>query len=102
MAGRNIQRIKEHLQMGDAIPSAAYNVITTSFPMFQMHVDPPGDLSIKGPRHDNDKASIEDIQILPTTSESKGTARNTFPSRAKISRTMKKEFIDFWTPSFAC
>ncbi|KAF8533486.1 hypothetical protein BDD12DRAFT_946339 [Trichophaea hybrida] len=82
-AGRNIQRIKEHLQMGDAIPNVAYNVATTSFPVFQMHVDPPGDLSIKGPRHDNDKASIEEIQILPTTSEIKGNRAEYLPQKNK-------------------
>ncbi|KAF8250326.1 P-loop containing nucleoside triphosphate hydrolase protein [Wilcoxina mikolae CBS 423.85] len=82
-AGRNIQRIKEHLQMGDAIPNVAHNVATTSTPMFQMHVDPPGDLSIKGPRHDNDKASIEEIQILPTTSEIKGNRAEYLPQKSK-------------------
>jgi len=69
--------------MGDAIPSVAYDVAPTSFPMFQMHVDPPGDLSIKGPRHDNDKASIEDIQILPTTSEIKGNRSEYLPLKSK-------------------
>ncbi|ETS75417.1 hypothetical protein PFICI_12361 [Pestalotiopsis fici W106-1] len=31
--------------------------------------DPPGELSPRGPRHDNDHASIMDIRILPTVGE---------------------------------
>jgi len=51
---------------GNAVPR---NFAVTSYPTVRTFVDPPGNLSPNGPRHDNDKASIEEIAILPTTSE---------------------------------
>lgn len=61
MGGRNIHKIKERLKMAEAIPDATYGTAAMSFPEFTMNVDPPGDLSLKGPRHDNDHASIENV-----------------------------------------
>ncbi|KAI5817547.1 hypothetical protein BZA77DRAFT_309854 [Pyronema omphalodes] len=78
-AERNIQRIKEQLQMGDAIPRMTHPTGATSFIATEFKVDPPGDLSMKGPRHDNDKASIEQIEILPTTSEIKADRSEYLP-----------------------
>ncbi|KAF8243672.1 hypothetical protein K440DRAFT_636872 [Wilcoxina mikolae CBS 423.85] len=40
-----------------------------SYPTVRTYVDLPGNLSSRGPRHNNDKSSIEGITILPTTSE---------------------------------
>jgi len=82
-AERNIQKIKERLRMGDTIPYMAYQVAATSFPEFQMQVDPPGDLSLKGPRHDNDFASIDHIKILPTTGEIKSDRGEFLPLKNK-------------------
>ncbi|TGZ81583.1 P-loop containing nucleoside triphosphate hydrolase protein [Ascodesmis nigricans] len=36
---------------------------------FLTQLDPPGELSRLGPRHDNDSANIEDILVLPTNEE---------------------------------
>lgn len=76
-AHQNIGRIKERLQMGElitSIPSAgsrnpqfASNVIQS----FQLAVDLPGVYSREGVRHDNDCELIDNIKILPTTSEIK-------------------------------
>ncbi|KAF8542899.1 hypothetical protein BDD12DRAFT_823277 [Trichophaea hybrida] len=82
-AERDIQRIKERLRMGDTIPSMAYQPVATSFPEFQMQIDPPGDLSLKGPRHDNDFASIDNIKILPTTGEIKSDRAEFLPLKNK-------------------
>ncbi|KAG9063296.1 hypothetical protein KI688_004178 [Linnemannia hyalina] len=35
----------------------------------RLNFDPPGHLSAKGPRHDNDHAMIKDIQVVPTQDE---------------------------------
>jgi hypothetical protein len=82
-ASLHIRKIKERLGMGAAIPDATYNAPITTFPEFQLNVDPPGDLSLKGPRHDNDHASIEEISILPTTSEIKGDRAEYLPLKSK-------------------
>ncbi|KAF2713860.1 P-loop containing nucleoside triphosphate hydrolase protein [Pleomassaria siparia CBS 279.74] len=36
---------------------------------FEFEIDPPGRLSKRGPRHDNDSEDIRDIQVLPTFEE---------------------------------
>jgi len=43
-----------------------------------MEVDFPGHLSTNGPRHDNDKASITEIRILPTQGEIMSTTRTEY------------------------
>lgn len=83
-ARRNVQRIKERLRMGDAIPNLQFNA-AQSFPIpdFQLKVDLPGEHSMKGPRHKNDHASIERIKILPTTDEFRSTRSDFLPAKAK-------------------
>lgn len=75
----NLRRIKEHLQMGDALPlvgNYAPQIITHDF---QVNIDLPGGYSAKGPRHGNDHEKIEDIEILPTTEEMKATRSEFLP-----------------------
>ncbi|KAG4435121.1 hypothetical protein IFR05_009386 [Cadophora sp. M221] len=45
------------------------DVVSISALPFELSQDLPGNLSNNGARHDNDHASIADIQILPTTQE---------------------------------
>lgn len=84
-SARHLQRIEQRLNMGTAIPGATYATTTTASPEFQFYVDPPGDLSVNGPRHDNDHASIERICILPTTSELKAVRPEFLPMKYKES-----------------
>ncbi|KAL1586429.1 hypothetical protein WHR41_05215 [Cladosporium halotolerans] len=46
---------------------------------FEVPVDQPGSLSIRGPRHDNDFENIADIQILPTIDEIMGDRAEYLP-----------------------
>jgi hypothetical protein len=46
---------------------------------FELIVDQPGELSHRGPRHDNDYENIEDIQILPTMGEILGERAEYLP-----------------------
>jgi hypothetical protein len=48
-------------------------------PTFELFVDQPGELSERGPRHDNDHENIEDIQILPTMGEILGERAEYLP-----------------------
>ena len=48
-------------------------------PTFELLVDQPGELSERGPRHDNDCENIEDIQILPTMGEILGERTEYLP-----------------------
>lgn len=46
---------------------------------FELMVDQPGELSERGPHHDNDCENIEDIQILPTMGEILGERAEYLP-----------------------
>ena len=47
----------------------------------ELESDGPGHLSAYGPRHDNDHADIQDIQILPTTDEILASRRPYMPEK---------------------
>ncbi|TVY93442.1 hypothetical protein LAWI1_G000629 [Lachnellula willkommii] len=61
-------RIKRRLHIGSSLPSVSTQSASVSAPAatFELMQDLPGQLSTNGARHDNDHASIADIQILPT------------------------------------
>ena len=83
---RYLQRIKERLALGESIPGATHQIATTTaYPELQFKLDMPGNLSLKGPRHDNDHASIERISILPTTGELKADRPEFLPIKYKDS-----------------
>lgn len=52
---------------------------TRTTPTFELLVDQPGELSQRGPRHDNDYENIGDIQILPTMGEILGERAEYLP-----------------------
>ena len=70
-AQQSLTRIRRRLKIGSSLPLAP----TQSNPQsllsaaFELSQDLPGHLSNNGARHDNDHASIADIQILPTARE---------------------------------
>ncbi|GLA58227.1 hypothetical protein AtubIFM54640_007373 [Aspergillus tubingensis] len=73
-AYEDVVKIRDILSMGDSIPISQkpdkLQTIRTNQKGSTRHiVDLPGELSELGPRHDNDKSAISDIQILPTKSE---------------------------------
>lgn len=70
-AQQSLTRIRRRLNIGSSLPfaptqTAPQNLVTATFELSQ---DLPGNLSNIGARHDNDHASIADIQILPTAQE---------------------------------
>jgi hypothetical protein len=70
-AQQNLTRIRRRLNIGSSLPlaltqSTPQNTLSAAFELSQ---DLPGNLSNNGARHDNDHASIADIQILPTARE---------------------------------
>ncbi|MCJ1413701.1 hypothetical protein MMC32_000025 [Xylographa parallela] len=70
-AQQSLTRIKRRLNSGSSlslasIQSTPQNVQSVAFELSQ---DLPGNLSNNGARHNNDHASIADIQILPTAQE---------------------------------
>ncbi|KNG83707.1 hypothetical protein ANOM_007842 [Aspergillus nomiae NRRL 13137] len=71
LARENMLKIQDIFGTGDRIaayvPKADIDLSEQQQP--QHEVDPPGDLSKFGPRHNNDHASISNINILPTLSE---------------------------------
>ncbi|GLA20294.1 hypothetical protein AnigIFM62618_008866 [Aspergillus niger] len=74
LAYENILKIQEIFSMGDSIPMSQKPDQVQKIKSNQQNstryiVDLPGELSDHGPRHDNDKTAISDIQILPTKSE---------------------------------
>jgi hypothetical protein len=83
LASQYLQKIRHRLQMGDSIPHADYTVTAAPAPAFQLTVDLPGELSVKGARHDNDHALIEEISILPTTEEIKSDRAEFLPLKDK-------------------
>ncbi|TGO16135.1 hypothetical protein BPAE_0516g00020 [Botrytis paeoniae] len=66
-----LTRIRRRLNIGSSLPLAATQSAPQFFlsPSFELAQDLPGNLSSQGARHDNDHASIGDIQILPTAQE---------------------------------
>jgi len=68
---QSLARIKRRLHIGSSLPSASTQPALASAPAatFELTQDLPGKLSAKGARHDNDHASIAEIQILPTSLE---------------------------------
>ena len=72
-ARRLFHRIEDRLKEGRAIPNAIHShntpVILPHFAALNLERDPPGRLSRKGARHDNDYDDINLISILPTASE---------------------------------
>ncbi|KAI2851230.1 hypothetical protein CBS76997_9619 [Aspergillus niger] len=74
LAYENILKIQEIFSMGDSIPMSqkpdqVQKIKSNQQDSTRYIVDLPGELSDHGPRHDNDKTAISDIQILPTKSE---------------------------------
>jgi hypothetical protein len=70
-AQQSLTRIRRRLNIGSSLPlaptqSTRQNLLSATFELSQ---DLPGNLSNYGARHDNDHASIADIQILPTAQE---------------------------------
>jgi len=83
-ADPELRRVEQKLRMGEAIPFSQIPQEPkpgTDF-TFEVDVDLPGEFSVHGPRHDNDKASITEIRILPTPIEILSTMRNEYlPTR---------------------
>jgi hypothetical protein len=67
--GEHIKNAKDEKQQSKTRPE----------PTFELLVDQPGELSHRGPRHDNDYENIEDIQILPTMGEILGERAEYLP-----------------------
>lgn len=68
-ASKDLDKIKKLLNIGQKLSSVTdgpeiVDQFTSTTPC-----DPPGELSIAGPRHDNDRVSIRDIKILHTLAE---------------------------------
>ncbi|KAF7957199.1 hypothetical protein EAE96_002790 [Botrytis aclada] len=70
-AQQSLTRIRRRLNIGSSLPLALTHSTPKKFlsAAFELAQDLPGNLSSKGARHDNDHASIDDIQILPTARE---------------------------------
>ena len=70
-AQQSLTRIRRRLNIGSLLPLAPTQSTPHSLPSaaFELSQDLPGNLSNNGARHDNDHASIADIQILPTARE---------------------------------
>ncbi|RPB23174.1 hypothetical protein L211DRAFT_787516 [Terfezia boudieri ATCC MYA-4762] len=83
-ADPELRRVEQKLHMAEAIPfsqTPQKPKAGTGF-TFEVDVDMPGEFSVHGPRHDNDKASITEIRILPTPAEILSTMRNEYlPAR---------------------
>lgn len=67
---RYLDRIDRRMAIAGRIPDAMPPTTAPHQPsIFEIQRDLPGRLSNDGPRHDNDFENIEEIEILPTTSE---------------------------------
>ncbi|KAI9784988.1 MAG: hypothetical protein M1839_001184 [Geoglossum umbratile] len=80
-AQQSLARIRRRLNIGISLPlaptqSIPQNVLSATFELSQ---DLPGNLSKDGARHDNDHASIADIQTLPTAQEIASLRREYLP-----------------------
>jgi len=69
-AQQSLTRIRRRLETGASFPHACIHKAQQQLsPKFEISQDLPGHLSSNSARHDNDHASICDIQILPTAQE---------------------------------
>ncbi|KAL9119512.1 MAG: hypothetical protein Q9187_003935 [Circinaria calcarea] len=80
-AQQSLTRIRRRLNIGSSLPlaptqSTPQNLLSAAFELSQ---DLPGNLSNNGARHDNDHASIVNIQILPTPQEIASTRQEYLP-----------------------
>ncbi|KAF2813866.1 P-loop containing nucleoside triphosphate hydrolase protein [Mytilinidion resinicola] len=66
---KNVERLKRRLGIGSSIPTAQQPIFDNVKATFDIIRDPPGWLSEKGRRHNNDSENIRDISILPTSEE---------------------------------
>ncbi|KAF2500633.1 P-loop containing nucleoside triphosphate hydrolase protein [Lophium mytilinum] len=66
---KNVERLKRRLGIGSSIPTAQQPIPDKRKATFDIIRDPPGWLSGKGRRHNNDSENIRDISILPTSEE---------------------------------
>lgn len=78
----SLARIRRRLNIGSSMPFAACQSAQQDKQSanFLVDQDLPGELSRNGPRHDNDHASITDIQILPTAEEMASFREDYLPS----------------------
>ncbi|KAI8591622.1 hypothetical protein BDZ88DRAFT_487300 [Geranomyces variabilis] len=77
-------KIRQYLNLGEAIPEASVAITRARNllePVPQPLVDLPGELSEKGPRHNNDFHNIELISILPTSDELNSDRPDFLPKR---------------------
>ncbi|KAL9132322.1 MAG: hypothetical protein Q9175_006504 [Cornicularia normoerica] len=70
-AQQSLTRIRRRLNIGSSLPLAPTQSTPQSLlsAAFELSQDLPGNLSNNGARHDNDHASVADVQILPTAQE---------------------------------
>ncbi|KAH8587828.1 P-loop containing nucleoside triphosphate hydrolase protein, partial [Bisporella sp. PMI_857] len=81
-ARQSLSKIRRRLNIGASLPTATklstpkvdHNV------SFDLSQDLPGNLSKSGPRHNNDHASISEIQVLPTAQEIRSSKDEYLPS----------------------
>ena len=80
----HLSRAASGMALGLSIPQHAptsQRIELESKPTFELTIDPPGQLSPGGSRHDNDHQHIVDIQILPTQDEVKSRRTDYLPPR---------------------
>lgn len=70
-AARQLLRIRTRLEFGASIDSALDRALPPKTPAlsYDVAIDGPGQLSVDGPRHDNDHEDICEIEIMPTADE---------------------------------
>ncbi|KAJ3133250.1 hypothetical protein HDU90_006407 [Geranomyces variabilis] len=84
VADQMFAKIRQYLNLGEAIPEASVAITRARNllePVPQPLVDLPGELSEKGPRHNNDFHNIELISILPTSDELNSDRPDFLPKR---------------------
>ena len=79
VADMELRKVEQRLQIAETIPFAEQlQVNTTKDYTSPPQIDLPGDRSQYGHRHDNDKANIAEIRILPTPQEIMATNRTEY------------------------
>ncbi|KAK1980981.1 hypothetical protein LZ30DRAFT_593677 [Colletotrichum cereale] len=70
-AEKYLEYVRRRLGLGQSLPNAAQASSASSGTLaeFTLSQDMPGELSKRGPRHDNDHAEISDIKLMPTHEE---------------------------------
>ena len=85
LADIELSKVEQKLGIADLIPEhrqpTEEPAETIGDMSYLAEVDFPGDLSVNGARHDNDKASIRDIRILPTREEIMSMMRDEYLPR---------------------